>query len=132
VIQIYRAAACFLLPDTAQNLFTFFKFFDSFLYFASVGYSVSNVRNYGRFGGGSAPHTDYILRCFGRTRCLQLHANWIGSSLNKPVIILKEQAAFSSETTEYLITTGCCNQKDNCNLNKNRRENMKNFFQTPD
>ena len=51
VIQIYRNAVYLLLSVTAQKLFTFFKLFVSFLYFASIGYSVSNVWNCGHFGG---------------------------------------------------------------------------------
>jgi hypothetical protein len=121
---------CFLSPSTTKkNLSPFFRLFDSFLYFASIGYRFSKVWIYGVLGC-SAPHTDYILRLFGRTCCLQFRAEWIGSSLNNPVIILKQEAAISYETSEYLITTPCWNQKDNYDLNKNCRENLETFFQT--
>jgi len=69
VIQFYRTAVCPPLPGTAQNLFTFFILFVSFLYFISRLQGVKSLKLWSFLGGGggSAPHTDYILCPFGRT-----------------------------------------------------------------
>jgi len=52
----------------------FFKSFVSFLYFPIRLQRVKGLKLW-PFFGGSVPHTDYILCRFGRTCCLQLHAD---------------------------------------------------------
>ena len=129
VIQFYRTAVCpcCQVPHKTYWRFSYYLFR---FYISSVGYSVSKVWNYGHFfwGGGFCPSHWLHTLPIRKNVLPQLRADWTGSSFNNSVIILKDEEAVSSETSEYLITTGCCNQNDNCDLNKNRRENMKNFL----